>query len=132
MAHISTVGISFQPPLTGRNPQEVLARHADRFFHPLNGLPLDINKRQLGNRVIAPLGLLKDTQTGLEFSSNGLCDRHHLLNDFGLVTEPGEDLLEPAVRLSEFSSVDFALGLSKRLAPLLVSRGRSLIQSPYC
>ena len=67
---------------------------------------------------------------GLEPGGDVLGDRAHLLDDLGLVTERGEDLLQLVIELSEFNSALLAIGLTKRLTPLPVRCRRLLIQCP--
>jgi hypothetical protein len=109
--------------------QEQLARQVDKFLHRVNGLPFNIDQR-LANRVAASLSFLKDMLAGPEPGGDVLGDRAHLLDDLGLVTERGEDLLQLAIELSEFRSVFLTIGLTKCLTPLPVRCGGLSIQHP--
>jgi hypothetical protein len=109
--------------------QEHLAGQADKLFHRLNSLPFNIDQR-LANRVAAPLSFLEDMLAGPEPGGDVLGDRAHLLDDLGLVTERGEDLLQLAIELSEFRSLFLTIELIKRLTPLPVRCGGLSIQHP--
>jgi hypothetical protein len=107
--------------------QEHLAGQADKLFHRLNSLPFNIDQR-LANRVAAPLSFLKDMLAGPEPAGDVLGDCAHLLDDLGLITERGEELLQLAIELSKLRSVFLAIGLTKRLTPLPVRSGGLSIQ----